>query len=224
MEAVPSGDVKPQNEFYHQRYVKFIEFCKTSPKEGYTESHHITPKSLGGTDTKQNIVKLTAREHFIAHWMLWKAYRNVQMARAFNFMRCSPSTNNTRYINSKTYEMLKEQISKVLSESLSGENHPFYGKQHSKETKEKIAKKLTGGKRSRDSVEKQFATRARNECKPPMLGKKHSDRFKTEHSKRMIGSNNPMYGVKRFWVNDGINNYLVYDVQDGMTRGRLKWK
>lgn len=224
METIPSRNVTTHSQFYYQRYVKFIEFCKTSPKEGYTERHHIVPKSLGGEDNEQNLVRLTAREHFIAHWMLWKAYRNVQMAMAFNFMRQSPSSNSERYINSKTYKLLKEQISKVLSESLSGENHPFYGKRHSIKTKEKIAKTLTGVKRSRDSVEKQFASRARNNCKPPMLGKKHSDKFKTEHSKRMSGSNNPMFGVKRFWVNDGVNNYLVYEVQEGMTRGRLKWK
>ena len=224
METIPSRNVKTHSEFYYQRYIKFIEFCKTSPKEGYTESHHIIPKSLGGTDAKQNLVKLTAREHFIAHWMLWKVYRNVQMAMAFNFMRCAPSVNSARYINSKIYETLREELSKVLTESLSGENHPFYGKRHSKETKEKIARTLTGVKRSKESIEKQFTSRTRNECKPPMLGKKHSDKFKTENSKRMSGNNNPMFGVKRFWVNDGVNNYLVYNVLDGMTRGRLKWK
>jgi hypothetical protein len=39
---------------------------------GYVESHHITPKSLGGDNSKTNLVYLTAREHFVAHWLLTK--------------------------------------------------------------------------------------------------------------------------------------------------------
>lgn len=38
----------------------------------YTERHHIVPKSLGGPDDLPNLVTLTYREHFIAHWLLTK--------------------------------------------------------------------------------------------------------------------------------------------------------
>lgn len=38
----------------------------------YTERHHIKPRSLGGRDEPRNIVRLTYREHFIAHWLLTK--------------------------------------------------------------------------------------------------------------------------------------------------------
>lgn len=38
----------------------------------YTERHHIVPKSLGGPDDACNLVTLTYREHFIAHWLLTK--------------------------------------------------------------------------------------------------------------------------------------------------------
>ena len=37
---------------------------------GYFEEHHILPKSLNGTDRPENLVNLTAREHFIAHALL----------------------------------------------------------------------------------------------------------------------------------------------------------
>ena len=40
---------------------------RPSLKKGY-EVHHIKPKSMGGTDEKENLVKLTLREHYIAHW------------------------------------------------------------------------------------------------------------------------------------------------------------
>ena len=38
----------------------------------YKEKHHIIPQSLGGTNDKENLVYLTAREHFICHWLLVK--------------------------------------------------------------------------------------------------------------------------------------------------------
>lgn len=42
---------------------------------GY-EIHHILPRSMGGTDEDENLVKLTYREHFIAHLLLSRAYPN----------------------------------------------------------------------------------------------------------------------------------------------------
>lgn len=39
----------------------------------YVEKHHIIPKSLGGPlRDKSNIILLTARKHFLAHWLLTK--------------------------------------------------------------------------------------------------------------------------------------------------------
>ena len=53
----------------------------------YTETHHIQPLSLGGLDSKENLVELSAREHFIAHKLLFKIYRGTNneshMAYAF---------------------------------------------------------------------------------------------------------------------------------------------
>ncbi len=42
--------------------------------EGYCEKHHIIPRCQGGNDDKANIVKLTAREHFMAHLLLAQMY------------------------------------------------------------------------------------------------------------------------------------------------------
>lgn len=56
------------------------------------EKHHITPKSLGGNNKKSNIVDLSLREHFIAHKLLTKIYKDIdvdahkKMIYAFWFM------------------------------------------------------------------------------------------------------------------------------------------
>ena len=36
----------------------------------YHERHHILPKCMGGTDCKDNLIDLYAREHFEAHRLL----------------------------------------------------------------------------------------------------------------------------------------------------------
>ena len=44
----------------------------------YYEIHHIKPKCMGGSNSKWNLVKLYAREHYIAHGLLVKIYKNTK--------------------------------------------------------------------------------------------------------------------------------------------------
>lgn len=50
------------------------------------EKHHIFPRSLGGKDDEDNLVLLTFREHFLAHYLLYKIYNNKQMISAYYIM------------------------------------------------------------------------------------------------------------------------------------------
>jgi len=52
----------------------------------YYENHHIIPKCMGGSNKKDNLVKLTAREHFICHWLLFKEYKTSKLAHAWFMM------------------------------------------------------------------------------------------------------------------------------------------
>lgn len=55
------------------------------------ERHHIFPKSLGGDNSDTNLIYLTGRQHFFAHWLLFKIYNNPEMAMAFFMMRANKS-------------------------------------------------------------------------------------------------------------------------------------
>lgn len=58
---------------YYRWYIQLVEKRKASPlTTTYTESHHIIPKSLGGSNELENQVRLSAREHYIAHLLLVK--------------------------------------------------------------------------------------------------------------------------------------------------------
>ena len=41
-------------------------------KEQYYENHNITPNDFGGSNDESNMILLTAREHYICHYLLTK--------------------------------------------------------------------------------------------------------------------------------------------------------
>ena len=56
----------------------------------YYEIHHIIPKCLNGNDNEENLVKLTLREHYIAHKLLAEIYKdNKSIWHAFWMMTIS---------------------------------------------------------------------------------------------------------------------------------------
>ena len=59
----------------------------TKPEDGeYYERHHIVPRSFGGSDEPENLVVLTAKEHLIAHHLLYKIYGAGKMGSAYWMM------------------------------------------------------------------------------------------------------------------------------------------
>ena len=101
------------------------------PKGVYTEKHHIIPRSLGGSNDKNNLIDLLAREHFICHLLLTKMYPEksiewVKMIKAFMSM-FRVSYNQERIITNKWYEYLKINFSKAQHISQFGKNNSQYG-------------------------------------------------------------------------------------------------
>jgi len=99
---------------YTRWYYQIIENANTRPKfDGYTEKHHIIPKSLGGSNLKENLVRLTAREHFLCHWLLTKMLKDpelIKMKRALWRMLVKGSDFQKRYLpNSRIYASLRSQ-------------------------------------------------------------------------------------------------------------------
>lgn len=116
---------------YEKIYNKIIDYRKLNPYNGYTEEHHILPKALGGLDDVDNLVRLTAREHFICHYLLTKMYEVGsfewhKMNHAFIIMK-SRSSNQQRYFNSRLYESTKRNFSEVMSKVQEGKNNSQFG-------------------------------------------------------------------------------------------------
>jgi hypothetical protein len=133
---------------YLKVYNNIIQRAKTRKNSCYVESHHIIPKCLGGSNEKNNLVELTAREHFICHWLLAKHHNTRQLWNAFSMM-CIGAKRHKRHISSRTFEILRH----ARSLASKGENNPMFGKPsackfHTEETKEKIRMSKLGKKRT----------------------------------------------------------------------------
>lgn len=104
-------EIKNQNMF--KRYMRLVEYRKENlVSEG--EVHHIIPTCVGGTDDKDNLVKLTFREHYIVHYMLGKIYEEDKLWFAFTMMqRISDG-------KSRLYELARKHVSEAVRKNNTG--------------------------------------------------------------------------------------------------------
>lgn len=122
---------------YTKHYNLLVDRAKRRLLEGYTEIHHIIPESMGGGDEIDNLVGLTAREHFIAHQLLVKMYPNEYgLIKAVNMMCIGQEERKTS--KNRMYGWLRERFSKEMSRAQSGEGNSQYGSMwiHNVEVKE----------------------------------------------------------------------------------------
>lgn len=108
----------------------------------YYETHHIIPKALGGTNDASNLIKLTAREHFLAHWLLYRIHRTQATAFAFYIMAKGIKSNksNSFIFSSIAYSEAKKAKRKYVQ--ILNSKHKK-GKQLSPKTKQKISSSLS---------------------------------------------------------------------------------
>ena len=77
----------------------------------YCERHHFIPRCMGGGNEAWNLVYLTAKEHFVAHHLLWKSNpSNMKLLNAFVAMCTKQDRQKERklYVSAKRYEALKK--------------------------------------------------------------------------------------------------------------------
>lgn len=111
---------------YKKLYDSLILDAQLNPKADlYKENHHIIPTCLGGSNDTSNIVALTARQHFLAHWLLYKIHKTSKLVHAWNNMCRISGNQENRKQNSHLFEYVKKARSKKLSEEMKGNR--FFG-------------------------------------------------------------------------------------------------
>ena len=102
------------------------------PDGTYVESHHIIPRSLGGNNSKENLVKLTAREHFVCHLLLTKMVTGPAQYQMLSAV--------TRFRQSRKYQkriLTSWEYQKIRQCAISART----GQRHTNEARQKIKDK-----------------------------------------------------------------------------------
>jgi hypothetical protein len=127
--------------FINNKYYKWYKELTTQKDRDfvpYTEKHHIIPKCMGGSDKQNNLVILTAREHYIAHLLLTKCVSKEFLGKincAYVMMATVQDKNQKRIyrVNSKMFEIRKLEAIKYKQ-----------AYKHTEEAKRNISKNLKG--------------------------------------------------------------------------------
>lgn len=125
---------------YFEIYHRLCDRAKGRERVGYTERHHVLPKSLGGVNTADNYVWLTGREHFISHRCLvfcTEGTAYVKMSLAVAMMAKRMSKNGLIKISGRVYEMLRQQHAELMKVVMKGKQNCL-GRRLTDETKQKI--------------------------------------------------------------------------------------
>jgi hypothetical protein len=137
--------------FLHNKYTftyyRIIARAKERTLDGYKERHHIIPKSLGGTNRSNNLVELTAKEHFICHRLLVKMVDGI-FKKKMNYavwLLCNVKNINqqNRYVpSSNVYQKIRIEHADNVSQKFKGVKKTyssFAGKTHTEETKKYLS-------------------------------------------------------------------------------------
>ncbi len=108
---------------YKTWYFEIINRRQIRKPIGYSELHHIVPKSIGGTDSNNNLVHLTAKEHFICHRLLTKITIGTDRAKMIYTVMLMAANNRLKHrVTARTYETIKTEFSIVCSDRMKTNN------------------------------------------------------------------------------------------------------
>ena len=193
----------------------------------YYESHHILPKSLGGDNSKENLVLLTFKEHFIAHLLLSKMYDgDIKRKMCYALWRMSKgSSKHERIVSASQYKTCREaereakknhvvseqtrlKISlgnkgkKRTPEMIEAHRNRIKGTTHttSEETKEKISLAQKGKKHSPERIEKNRISH---------IGLKQSEESKKKKSEKLTGIPRPQEVIDKIRMNNPLKRKII---------------
>ena len=190
---------------YKQWHDNIIAKAKNRTLISYKERHHILPRCLGGKDNQENLVELTAREHFIVHMLLCKFTKGEakrSMLYAFKCMCYYKKDGRDYKINSRIAQKLRSELK--------------FSKEH------KINLSLVKKGKPSNKKGKKASNKTKLKIKIALTGKKHSQKHKDNLSKirtQLIWVNNNIES-KRI-KKDELQNYLNIEYKLGRDKSYI---
>ena len=128
------------SKWYHQIIVKARSENRKKGMGTYFESHHIIPKCepFNGPHSKENRILLTAREHFLCHWLLTKMCEGIcriKMQHAIFKMLHNEKCVKLNLYGKNHYETARKHKVEAMQETARMKKSPMQGKKHSPESR-----------------------------------------------------------------------------------------
>ena len=110
-----------RNKIRYDAFIEHIRLLGDRGDIGYTEIHHIIPRCFNGHDDSDNLIVLTLKEHYLAHWLLWKTYPNsLPIARAFLYMNQANSQVGYKPFQGKIYSRGYAKLRQNVIDGMTG--------------------------------------------------------------------------------------------------------
>jgi hypothetical protein len=154
--------------------------------DGYTESHHIVPRCMGGSDEPANLVRLTPEEHYLAHQLLVRIYP-VERGLAFAMMSMCWDRHGDR-LNNKMFGWVRRRVADAIRLQKTGVARPPWvierlrnsnlGRAKTQDERDNHSRAMKG--RPKSAEHKAALSVALKGRKGAMTGKTHSEETKAK--------------------------------------------
>lgn len=159
---------------YKAIYDRLMERARTRKLTNYSESHHVIPRCMGGTDERANLVRLTPEEHLVAHELLIFIHP-THTKLVYALLAMTMNAGGTRP-NNKMFGWMRRRVAKAISNAKTGIARPRW-------IMERMWAINTGKKQAPEWIEKQ---------RKAMKGRAHSPEHNAKVGRK--GRHGPMTG------------------------------
>lgn len=206
---------------YKNIYENFINSRKAKIflENEYYETHHILPKSLGGTNTSENLIKLNAREHYFAH-MLLARFAGPKMKFALLWFISGPNKHGGGCKHVPNFNI----IGKLREDANIARSVLMRGRIISEEHRQKISERMKGREpwnKGKLLLDEKYKSGKKNRGKSAwnsgITGKEYIEKYKN-------GGPTPPKQDGSKWINNGVETKKLsagLPIPNGYTQGRL---
>ena len=185
-------------------------------KDTILDDYFIDPITAVITNSKGEIQKITIRKNGRPYFKGMsihqiQVYTHLGYKKTYDIHHLDENKMNNSLSN--LVYLTRSQHAKIHHK---GENNSFYGKHHSYEAKKKIGEANKG---------RTFSEEWKKKLSEAAKGRTFSEETKKKLSEANKGKNNPLFGTKFKWINDGIQNRRCpfdEEIPEGFVLGRLK--